>query len=195
MDVLEAKLLWNMCRFERSKCPWCQYPSWCSVFTNEDLEIWQFSEDLVAYYTYGPGSKEIVKHMTQPLFTDMFRNFDKLVADKSSRKSSLLNFGHDSTIQSFLNALGLFTDDRNLLASDWSADLEYSWKTSQIVPFGANIEIILYQCQAEDYKVMMLHNEKVMKQPACGAELCSLDQFKHFYEDYLQVDFDQVCDN
>ena len=34
MDVSEAKLLWNMCRFERSKCPWCQYPSWCSVFTN-----------------------------------------------------------------------------------------------------------------------------------------------------------------
>ena len=91
-----------------------------------------------------------------------------------------------------LNALGLFTDDHDLLASDWSADLEYSWKTSQIAPFGANIEIILYQCQAEDYKVMMLHNEKVMKQPACGMELCSLDQF---YEDYLRIDFDQVCNN
>ena len=57
--------------------------------------------------------------LTQPLFTDMFRNFDKLVADKSSRKSSLLNFGHEATIESFLNALGLSTDDHDLLASEY----------------------------------------------------------------------------
>ena len=113
MNVSEVELLWNMCRFERPKCPWCQYPSWCSVFTNEDLEIWQFSEDFAAYYTYGPGSKDIARHITQPLFADMFSNFDKVVTDKSSKKSSLLNFGHDATVQSFLNALGLFTDDHD----------------------------------------------------------------------------------
>ena len=192
MDSSEMQLLWNMCSFERSKSPWCQYPAWCSVFTMDDLKLWQFSNDLEYYYTYGYGSKEITHQMTQPLFEDLFSHFDKLVSNTTILKSSILNFGHDSTVQTLLSALGLFRDDHNLLASDWPDD--YSWKTSHIVPFATNIGIILYQCQAEDYKVMMLHNEKMVKQPACGDVLCSLKQFKYFYRNYLEIDFNQVCD-
>ena len=41
-----------------------------------------------------------------------------------------------------------------------------------------------HDTNCDDYNVMMLHNEKVMKQPACGDNVCSLKQFKHFYSCY-----------
>ena len=65
-----VRLVWDMCRFERA---WHYYqdqeiyPVWCSLFSDPDLEIFQFSEDLKYYYDNGPVFN-ITTLMTQPLF-------------------------------------------------------------------------------------------------------------------------------
>ena len=197
MDLADVKMLWNMCRFERLKIPWCQdLPPWCYVFSMEDLRLWQFSEDLFKYYTYGPAHK-ITMQMTQPLFADIFASFDNFINKRQNFKTTILNFGHSYTFQPLLAALGLFIDDHDLLASDWTGDhQDYAWKTTNISPYAANIELVLYQCPAEDYKVLMLHNEHIVtEQPACGDTFCSLQQFQEAYKHIEQLDFDKVCEN
>ena len=64
-----VRLVWDMCRFERA---WVRhqserYPVWCSLFTQPDLQLFQFSEDLKYYYDNGPVFN-ITTRMTQPLF-------------------------------------------------------------------------------------------------------------------------------
>ena len=102
-------------------------------------------------------------------------------------------------------------------ASDWSNDRrDHKWKISDIGTFGANIGVALYQCHEDgghepsgiynlilsgyelmyvsDLKVMLLHNEHVVKeQPACGEELCTVQDFKRKYQHIVDLDFDREC--
>ena len=65
-----VRLVWDICRFERA---WQYYqdqetyPVWCSLFSDLDLQLFQFSEDLKYYYDNGPVFS-ITTLMTQPLF-------------------------------------------------------------------------------------------------------------------------------
>ena len=65
-----VRLAWDICRFERA---WDFYkdpeifPVWCSLFSEQDLLLFQFSEDLKYYYDNGPVFN-ITTLMTQPLF-------------------------------------------------------------------------------------------------------------------------------
>ena len=65
-----VRLVWDMCRFERA---WYYYqdpeiyPVWCSLFSDQDLQLFQFSEDLKYYYDNGPVFN-ITTLMTQPMF-------------------------------------------------------------------------------------------------------------------------------
>ena len=41
---------------------------------------------------------------------------------------------------------------------------------------------------------MLLHNEHVVKQqPACGEDLCTVQDFKRKYQHIVDVDFDREC--
>ena len=69
MDSELIKLVWNICRYQRA---WdylvdSNYPAWCTVFSNEDLDIFAFGEDLKYYYDNGRAFP-ITTKMTQPLF-------------------------------------------------------------------------------------------------------------------------------
>ena len=99
-----------------------------------------------------------------------------------------------------MTALGLFADDRDLLASDYiDGNSDHLWKTSEIATFSTNIEVLLLQCSTDtdtdtDYQVMLFHDEKVVEtQPACGQMLCSLDQFRQAYQYLADLDFEQEC--
>ena len=59
----------------------------CSVFTEEDLKLFEFQEDLEYYYNYGPAYK-ITSKMTQPIFTDLFAKID----DKKTHKKQMSAF-------------------------------------------------------------------------------------------------------
>ena len=40
---------------------------------------------------------------------------------------------------------------------------------------------------------MVLHNERAVVVPACGSELCSLEQFTAAFTHWAEADFDTVC--
>lgn len=65
-----VRLVWDICRFERAWTFYQDqevYPVWCSLFSDQDLQLFQFSEDLKYYYDNGPVFN-ITTLMTQPLF-------------------------------------------------------------------------------------------------------------------------------
>merc|ERR1719297_232060 len=140
--------------------------------------------------------------MTQPLFQDIFSKIDTATIQEKHQESNVfLHFGHSSGVLPLISALELYNDERDLLASDWSNDRrDHKWKISDIGTFGANIGVALYQgyedggSQPSALKIMLLHNEHVVKQqPACGEELCTVQDFKRKYQHIMDLDFDREC--
>ena len=83
------------------------------MFTDDDLEILAFAEDLKYFYGIGPAY-EITKKMTQPLFEDIFKQIENLDPAVSS-PTVVLNFAHGETTQPLMAALGLHQNDKPLL--------------------------------------------------------------------------------
>ena len=83
--------------------------------------------------------------MTQPLFADIIDRM-KDITDGVETKRTVLNFAHEETVLPFLTALGLYKDEKDLLASDWPSK-DHLWKTSRIGSFASNIGILLLRCE------------------------------------------------
>jgi len=141
LDAEEARLMWNICRFETAWNLGEDSP-WCAAFVAEDLAVFEFREDLKYFYKYDQSN--VTVEMTQPLWETMFADLDDLnTTSGSSHPSVRLNFAHLSTIMPMLRALGLYKDV-GLKASDWPAR-ERLWKTSKIGPFASNLAVFVLQ--------------------------------------------------
>jgi len=81
-------------------------------------------------------------------------------------------------------------------AEDWGTEQqEHKWKISDIATFASNMGIILYSCsEGAEQKVMLTHNEHIIdEQPACGETLCSVEDFKAYYQHIVDFDWDSEC--
>ena len=70
MNSEQAKVAWDMCRYELSWYPekyQHTFPPWCALFTMDNLELFDFREDLKYYWNDG-NAFDITSKMTQPLF-------------------------------------------------------------------------------------------------------------------------------
>merc|ERR1712179_507627 len=82
------------------------------------------------------------------------------------------------------------------LFDDWGTEKqEHKWKISDVGPFAANMGLILYSCsEGAESKVMLLHNEHIIEeQPACGETLCTVADFKAYYQHIVDFDWDTEC--
>jgi len=140
LDNEEARLMWNICRFETAWNLGEDSP-WCAVFVAEDLAVFEFREDLKYFYKYDQSN--VTVEMTQPLWETIFADLDDLNTG-ASHPFVRLNFAHLSTIMPMLRAFGLYKD-LGLKASDWPAR-ERLWKTSKIGVFASNLAVFMFQC-------------------------------------------------
>jgi len=141
LDAEEARLMWNICRFETAWNLGEDSP-WCAAFVGEDFAVFEFREDLKYFYKYDQSN--VTVEMTQPLWETMFEDLDDLNNTGSSHPSVKLNFAHLSTIMPMLRAFGMYKDN-GLKASDWPAR-ERLWKTSKIGAFASNLAVFVLQC-------------------------------------------------
>merc|ERR1719316_613487 len=200
----EARLAHKMCKYQLAWEPerytdadytTAEFPPWCNIFTKEDMAIWEFEGDLESHYGSGPGF-EITTMAPHKLFEEIYSLIDAHeFGDYGERTnaSAVLTFGHSGGIKPIINALEIYRDDRNQTAEDFGTD--YKWKISDLAPFGSNIGLIMYSCSdGAETKVMLVHNEHVVEeQPACGETLCSVEDFKAYYQHIVDFDWDNEC--
>ena len=122
-----------------------------------------------------------------------------------SHNVATLQFGHAETLAPLYAALGLFKDEPQLKADNFKEHLDRKFQSSQILPFSANILLVLYECDAgedqqmaEDepflYLVKIFVNEKEVEIPACNETICTYKQFRDFYKNYADhCDFHGLC--
>merc|ERR1711988_1564422 len=201
----EARLAHKMCKYQLSWEPerytdasytTAEFPPWCNIFSKEDVALWEFENDLEAHYQSGPAF-DITTYATHKLFTEIYDLIDvHSFGGQTPNASAVFTFGHSGGLKPIINALEIFRDDWNLTAEDWGTERqEHKWKISDIATFASNIGLIYYSCSGgTEPKVMLTHNEHIItEQPACGETLCSVEEFKYYYQHIVDFDWDSEC--
>ncbi|XP_055531961.1 multiple inositol polyphosphate phosphatase 1-like [Wyeomyia smithii] len=177
-DQVEA--MWDACRYEQAW--YLERPSpWCGVFNKNQVEVLEYKEDLKYYYQNSYGYE---KSADLACFTvvDMIRNFEY-----SNDPRVVAYFTHETQIQIFLTALGVFRDKKRLKAKNWDKMRMRLFKSSQLTPFAANVIAVAYNCSqgADPVRVGFFLNEKELRLDWCRGQLCSLSELEQRYRRYI----------
>ncbi|GIY25289.1 hypothetical protein CEXT_303621 [Caerostris extrusa] len=182
----DVKLIHNACMFEYA----LDYGDpWCSLFTNEELEVLEFGGDIYDYYTQSYGRKVNTKQAC-PVLKNIL---DMMKSTTKTNPKVVLQFSHWSALTKVYAMLGLNQDELPLKADAFCSQKNRKWRSSFIAPFNSNIAFVLYKC-TEEHKVAVYQNEKAMKINGCKHKLCT---FKEFFLAYQPIseecNIDKIC--
>ncbi|KYN12703.1 Multiple inositol polyphosphate phosphatase 1 [Trachymyrmex cornetzi] len=170
-------LFYDACRFERTLD--LDKPSpWCYVFTDDEMRVLEYEEDLFYYYNSGPG-EEINSQLGCYLIRDMIDHFTKLEVNGDEPKG-VFYFTHSQMMTLFFTAMGFAQNPVSLTATNFR-DMDYrNWRISQLVPFAANFAAVLHRCNSSDapFKVAFYLNENPLTIEGCKNGVCDWVQLK-----------------
>ncbi|CAG9786518.1 unnamed protein product [Diatraea saccharalis] len=183
----EAVALYDLCRFDRAFSSTRSSP-WCALFTDRDLIILEYLNDIRHYYRNGYGS-EINGKLGAPALKNLYENFLSVVSNDSTSITGY--FTHDSLMQMVYTALQLFRDYPEV--SGFERNEDRKWRTSFMTPFAANFVAVLHKCptrkQSELYQVQFFINEK--EYHLCNARSCNWKQFHEKFSRFLDINLDE----
>ena len=166
------------------------FSPWCRVFTDHQLSVMEYREDLEYFWIDGPGFK-INGGQACVLVNDALKTFQNIAAG-NNQSSGTFYFSHSGTLLKLLAFLNVFKDEEQLRSENFKQMDKRKWRTSQIGPFGGNIAFVLQKCE-EEYKIGLYVNEVLTTIPGCD-DWCSLTRFMSLYPLLEPCDFDEMCD-
>ena len=116
-------------------------------------------------------------------------------------------FGHAETVGPLMAALGLFNDSEPLRADNFAKHADRKFKTSEILPFSANVMFVLYECVPDDqhqtryfstnnFFLKLYVNEVARQIPGCEELHCPYRTVRDWYQAQVdECDFKKVCEN
>ncbi|XP_050545652.1 multiple inositol polyphosphate phosphatase 1-like isoform X2 [Daktulosphaira vitifoliae] len=188
LSFKEAKNIYSYCAFETA---WekIKVSPWCSIFSELDFKVFEYSEDLKHYLIDG-DKYELTYKQACVLLKNVVEHFDD---DKLDSHNGIFYFTHSGTVLKMLGVLGLYKDNDNLRHDNFWEMENRQWRTSKIDAFGSNLIFVLFKCY-NDMKILTLHQEKIIRIPGCESDLCSYDTFKKIYQEKLNnCDFNKMC--
>ncbi|XP_077358814.1 multiple inositol polyphosphate phosphatase 1b [Festucalex cinctus] len=163
-DLLEAAFF--LCSYELAikslRSPWC------FLFDTHDAKVMEYKCDLKLFWKRAHGHA-INLLASCPLFHHVFRTLDKAgwprrASDAPPDPASIL-IGHAETLLPFLGLLGLYKDETSPTADNYHAQHGRRFRSSQLVPYAANVLLVLLDC-ARGPRLQLLVNEAPVRFPA-----------------------------
>ncbi|KAF9041054.1 phosphoglycerate mutase-like protein [Hymenopellis radicata] len=156
---------------------------WCDVFTEDELADFEYELDILMTGAFGynlPGDMG-------PLLGTLFVNklIERFSNDTGDSQAVYLEFGHDTTIDMALTALGLAKDDPPLSATG-PVRANRAFRTSTQVPFAAQMIWEKFYCSSTftGPQIRLILNDSPLPLPACASSdedslygSCSLESF------------------
>lgn len=177
----DVKLMAKVCSFEVALYGWSPF---CYLFDREDLDLFEYADDLDDYEKDVYGNERSVA-MGCVLVEEILDKIREKVKERITgghrthrRLRSALYFTHAPVIKSLIAKFGLGRTEPPLSADNY-CHYKYCrpWRSSHMVPFTANIALVLFECGRQSFYVLPLLNEKVLRLPGCRDEFCSVGDF------------------
>ncbi|XP_031612896.2 multiple inositol polyphosphate phosphatase 1-like [Oreochromis aureus] len=171
---------------------------WCRLFDEVDAQVVEYANDLKHFWKRSYGY-DINSKSSCILFHDVFSRLGKAAEENMSgqqvTEAVTVQVGHAETLLPLLTLLGFFNDSEPLTSTNFAAQAHRSFRTSHMLPYAANLILVLYDCGG-NLRLQPLLNEKPVTFPGL-ADQASMplyqDVLKH-YKDLLQgCDFETEC--
>ncbi|KAM7370285.1 hypothetical protein PAMP_009846 [Pampus punctatissimus] len=167
-DLVEAAFF--LCSYELSIKS--LHSPWCFLFDESDAKVLEYKSDLKQYWKRSHG--HVINSLSScPLFHYVFRTLDKAGRPRRSSEASpepaSILMGHAETLLPLLSLLGLYKDKTPPTADNYNTQHGRSFRTSEIVPYAANLLFVLYDCQRGP-RLQLLINESPVQFPGLETE-------------------------
>lgn len=110
------------------------------------------------------------------------------------KKTATIQVGHGETLLPLLSLMGFFKDEKPLTAENFALQHKRVFRSSQILPYAANLVFVLYEC-SDGLRVQLFLNEKPMIFPSMNH---SAPLYERVREHYLKLlhgcDFNKECE-
>ncbi|KAJ6520933.1 phosphoglycerate mutase-like protein [Mycena vulgaris] len=156
---------------------------WCAVFTEDEILDFEYELDLLMVSAFGYNLPGAMGPTLGSLFVNkLIKRFTNATGDA---QQMYLEFGHDTTIDLALTALGLAKDKKPLPASG-PVPAGRAFRTSTQVPFGAQMVWEKFTCASscKGPQIRLLLNDAPFPLASCASShfdakygSCALDAF------------------
>ncbi|KAJ7512553.1 phytase [Mycena galericulata] len=178
------------------------FSPFCSLFTPDEFEAFEYSSDLDKYYSTGYGGRlgrvqgvgytnELLARLTGSSVHDHTSTNTTMDADPATfplNRPIYADFTHDSVLIAVYNTIGLYPTPK---LSTKHPKADRSWRSSEMMSFSTRMVVEKLVCEspvrgraALDTYVRIVVNEVLQPLPFCGAPetgprkgLCQLDAF------------------
>ncbi|KAJ7106225.1 phosphoglycerate mutase-like protein [Mycena epipterygia] len=141
---------------------------WCAVFTSDEILDFEYELDLLMDGAFGYNLPGAMGPTLGTLFVNkLIERFSNATGDA---QQMYLEFGHDTTIDMALTALGL-AKDKKPLPSSGPVPANRAFRTSNQVPFSAQMVWEKFTCASSCGKgpqIRLLLNDAPFPLPACA---------------------------
>uniref|UniRef100_A0A671WRS3 Multiple inositol polyphosphate phosphatase 1 n=1 Tax=Sparus aurata TaxID=8175 RepID=A0A671WRS3_SPAAU len=173
---------------------------WCRLFDEVDAQVMEYANDLKQFWKRGYGH-DINSKSSCILFHDLFSRLDKAADENKSgqqvNEAVTVQVGHAETLLPLLTLLGFFKDSDALTSTNYASQTQRSFRTSHMLPYAANLLLVLYDCGGGELRLQPLLNEKTMTFPGLTDQRASMplyeDVKKHYRELLQGCDFEAEC--
>ncbi|XP_035461526.1 multiple inositol polyphosphate phosphatase 1 [Scophthalmus maximus] len=173
---------------------------WCRLFDEVDAKVMEYANDLKQFWKRSYGH-DINSKSSCILFHDVFSRLDKAVNENQSgqqvTEAVTVQVGHAETLLPLLTLLGFFKDSEALTSSNYATQTHRSFRTSHMLPYAANLLLVLYDCGRGDLRLQPLLNEKPVTFPGLAEQQASMPLYGDVKEHYRELlsgcDFETEC--
>ncbi|RUP42768.1 histidine phosphatase superfamily [Jimgerdemannia flammicorona] len=174
--------------------------TWCTLLQPPEVEALEYIEDMDEYFSFSYGNP-LNEFLACDLVTNLVTDIEALISNNPAAKHGTFKFGHAETIKFLATLLNISHDDQPLLANATAQFIcNRKYRTSQIVPFAANMVFEVLNCSNAGYKIRMMINERPVAIPGCvggesakDAHACPWETFRKLVSSKVGCDFQKVC--
>ncbi|XP_039995104.1 multiple inositol polyphosphate phosphatase 1a [Xiphias gladius] len=173
---------------------------WCQLFDEVDAKVMEYANDLKQFWKRSYGY-DINSKSSCILFHDVFSRLEKAATENQSgqqvTEAVTVQVGHAETILPLLTLLGFFKDSDALTSTNYATQTQRSFRTSHMLPYAANLLLVLYDCGGGDLRLQPLLNEKPVTFPSLTDQRASVPLYQDVREHYRELlngcDFENEC--
>ncbi|KAG5918592.1 hypothetical protein E4U53_004085 [Claviceps sorghi] len=196
MTLEETVNMMDLCPFNTVASAETRSSRFCSLFSRQEWDAYEYYESLDKWYAYGPGNplgptqgvgyvNELIARLTGAPVKDKTTTNATLDSNpKTFPLDRLLyaDFTHDNTLMTVYGALGLYGNDTALPSDRVLAPKDTGgYSASWAVPFGARMYVEKMRCgKHDDELVRVLVNDRVVAPKGCKADTlgrCKINDF------------------
>ncbi|KAI4812988.1 hypothetical protein KUCAC02_024344 [Chaenocephalus aceratus] len=173
---------------------------WCQLFDEVDAQVMEYANDLKQFWKRGYGY-DINSKSSCILFHDVFSRLNRTAVEKKSgqqvTEAVTVQVGHAETLLPLLTLLGFFKNNGSITSTNYATQTQRSFRTSHMLPYAANLLLVLYDCGAGELRLQALLNEKPVTFPGLSDQQASMPRYEDVKENYRELlqgcDFETEC--